>query len=204
MKKLKVLLLPIPILLLISCVRIFYDNFQKFDDEFKNNKKIIARILIQPDERKTEIDYARVIFEREISSDSDIVKAYFVISRSTTSFKIENLGYLKADNQSFEINVISPVTEYKSKNQTSVSTYAKTDSSGVKTGQTTDIDQQIWIDDKFVFTLTPEMITRIKKADEFIVRFYFGPIPATYKFKGPNLKPIHKVLNETDTIAKEK
>jgi hypothetical protein len=204
MNKSKVLLLAIPTLLLFSCARIFYVNFQEFDDEFKNSKKIIARVLIRPEERRTEINYAQVIFEREISLNQDIVKAYFVISRSTTSFKIESLGYLKADNQQFEINVISPVSEYKSKNETSVSTYAKTDSTGVKTGQTTDIDQQIWIDDKFIFALTPEMIAKIKKSDEFIVRFYFGPIPATFKFSGPDLKPIHKVLNETDTSVKGK
>jgi hypothetical protein len=182
----------------------FYVNFQKFDDEFKNNTKIIARILIRPEERGTEINYSQVIFEREVSANQDIVKAYFVISRSTTSFKIENLGYLKADNQSFEIDVISPVSEYKSKNHTSVSTYAKTDSTGVKTGQTTDTDQQTWIDDKFVFTLTPEMIAKIKNADEFIVRFYFGPIPATFKFNGPDLKPIHKVLNESAFLFQQK
>jgi hypothetical protein len=204
MNKSKVLLLALPILFLSGCLRMFYVNFQKFDDEFKNNTKIIARILIRPEERGTEINYSQVIFEREVSANQDIVKAYFVISRSTTSFKIENLGYLKADNQSFEINVVCPVSEYKSKNHTSVSTYAKTDSTGVKTGQTTDTDQQTWIDDKFIFTLTPEMIAKIKKSDEFIVRFYFGPIPATFKFKGPDLKPIHKVLNETDTIVKEK
>jgi hypothetical protein len=203
MKKMTCFLLAIISLFLTSCSWIFYDNFQKFDDEFKNSKKIIARIILDPEERRTEINSAAVIFEREVSSNQDIVKAYFVIARSTNSFKIENSGFLKADNQSFEINVINQVSEYKSKSETSVSTYAKTDSTGVKTGQTTDIDENIWIDDKFMFTLTPEIISKIKKADEFIVRFYFGPIPATFKFKGSKLKPIHKVLDEYDFSLRE-
>jgi len=196
MKKIKYLLFGIPLVLMTSCIWMFYDNFQIFDDEFKNNRKVIARIDLIPQERRTEINSAHVIFEREISDKQDNVKAFFVIARSSTSFKIENPGYLKSDNQSFEINIINPVSEYKSTNETSVETYTKTDSTGVKTGQTTDIDERIWIDDKFMFSLTPEMISIIKKADEFKVRFYFGPIPATFRFKGSKIKPIHKMLNQ--------
>lgn len=198
MKKLNYFILAIPILLLSGCVRMFFDNFQKFDDEFKNSKKIIARILISPQERRTEINSAYVIFEREISGKQENVKAYFVIARSTTSFKIENSGYLKAGNQSFEINIINPVSEHISKSETSVESYTKSDSTGVKTGQKTEIDERIWIDDKFIFSLTPEMTSAIKKADEFSIRFYFGPIPATFRFHGSKLKPILRMLNEQD------
>lgn len=196
MNKLKYLIFAILILLPAGCSRMISLNFQKFDDEFKNSRKIIARIDLAPEERRTEIDWAHVIFEREISDKQDNVKAYFVISRSSASFKIENSGYLKADGQSFEINITNALTEYKSKNETSVETYTKTDSTGVKTGQKTDINENIWIDDKFIFSLTPDMISKIKYADEFIVRFYFGPIPATFRFKGSKLKPVQRMLNE--------
>jgi hypothetical protein len=196
MNKIKFYFLGITILLLAGCSRMFNVNFQKFDDEFKNSRKIIARIDLGPEERRTEINWAHVIFEREISDKQDNVKAYFVISRSSNSFKIENSGYLKAGGQSFEINITNALTEYKSKNETSVETYTKTDSTGVKTGQKTEIDENIWIDDKFIFSLTPEMISKIKNSDEFIVRFYFGPIPATYRFKGSKLKPVQRMLNE--------
>lgn len=196
MNKLKYIIFALTILLNAGCSRMFNVNFQKFDDEFKNTSKIIARIDLAPEERRTEINWAHVIFEREISDKQDNVKAYFVISRSSTSFKIENSGYLKADGQSFEINFANAVTEYKSKNETSVETYTKTDSTGVKTGQKTDIDENIWIDDKFIFSLTPEMISKIKNTNEFIVRFYFGPVPATFRFKGSKLKPVQRMLNE--------
>jgi hypothetical protein len=195
MKKIKYLMLLVPGLLLTSCAWLLYDNYQKFDDEFRNNKKFIARVIIDPEERRTEINSAYVIFEREVSSDQDNVKAFFVISRSSNSFKIEDQGFLKANDQSFEIKIINTVSEYKSRTETSVKTYAKTDSTGVETGQTTDIDERNWIDDKFMFTLTPEMISEIRKSDVFIVRFYFGPMQATFKFRGSKLNPIHKVLN---------
>jgi hypothetical protein len=184
------------LLLLSGCTWMFFDNYQNFDDEFKNNSKIIARILLDTEERRTEINSAYVIFEREVSANQDIVKAYFVIARSTSSFKIENKGFLKADNQSFEIDVINPVTEHKSKNETSVQTFTKVDSTGVYSGQSTDIDESLWTDDKFMFTLSPEMISRIKSSNELILRFYFGPIPATFRFRRSDLKTLHRLLNE--------
>jgi hypothetical protein len=196
MKKVNYLILGIPLLFFTSCSWMFYDNFRKFDDEFKKSKKIIAQTYVYPLERRTEINSAQVIIEREISEMRDIIKVYFVVARSSSSFKIENLGYLKAGNKSFEINIINPESEYLSKNETSVETYSKTDSTGVKTGHKTEINERSWINDKFIFTLTPEMISELKKTDEFIVRLYFGPVPATFRFKGSKLKPISKLLSE--------
>jgi hypothetical protein len=40
------------------------------------------------------------------------------------------------------------------------------------------------------------MISKIKNSNEIILRFYFGPSLATFKFKGLKLRPIHKVLND--------
>jgi hypothetical protein len=196
MKSIKYLIFVIAALFMTSCSWMISDSFQKFNDEFKNSSNIIARVDLLPQEKRTEINWAHVIFEREISGKQDIVKAFFVISRSSKSFKIENSGYLKAGNKSFEININNPVSEHNSKSETSVETYSKSDSTGVKTEQKTDVEERIWIDDKFIFSLTPEMVSKIKEADEFIVRFYFGPIPATFSFKGSKLKPIHKMLNE--------
>lgn len=57
----------IPFLFMTSCSWMIYDNFQKFDDEFKNNRNVIARIVLDPQERRTEINSAYIIFERETS-----------------------------------------------------------------------------------------------------------------------------------------
>jgi hypothetical protein len=179
-----------------GCSWLFFDDFQKFDDEFKNSKKLIARVLLDSQERRTEINGAYIIFDREISDKKDITKAYLVISRTSSSFKVEKSGFLKADGKTFEIEISQPETEYKSKNETSVSTYAKSDSTGVTSGQTTDIEQHSWIDDKFMFTVTPEMISAIKETNNVVLRFYFGPVPATFIIKGSKLYSVHKALNE--------
>jgi len=179
-----------------GCSWLFFDDFQKFDDEFKNSKKLIARVLLDSKERRTEINGAYIIFDREISDKQDVTKAYLVISRTSSSFKVEKSGFLKADDKTFDIQIIQVETEYKSKNETSVSTFAKTDSTGVTTGQTTDIEQHSWIDDKFMFTVTPEMISAIKETNDVVLRFYFGPVPATFIIKGSKLYSVHKVLNE--------
>jgi hypothetical protein len=179
-----------------GCTCLFYDNFQSFDDEFKNSKKLIARVLLDSEERRTEINGAYIIFDREISDKQDITKAYLVISRTSASFKVEKSGFLKADDKTFDIEIRQVDTEYKSKNETSISTFAKTDSTGVTTGQTIENEEHSWIDDKFMFTLTPEMISAIKETNEVVMRFYFGPVPATFKIKRSKLYSVHKALNE--------
>ncbi len=194
MKRISYLLSLSTILLAAGCSVFIYPKYQRFSDEFKESDKRIARITLNPEERRTEINSATVIFEREIAAGSDITKAYIVVDRSTESFSVESSGYMKAGDQTFEINVVNPVTEYKSRNQTSTSAYAKSDSTGVVTSLTTEADEHNWIDYKFTFALSPGMITQIKETDEFIVRFYFGPVPATFKFRGSKLKPIQKVL----------
>ncbi len=196
MKKSVYIITVVQLMILTGCSQLFYDNYQRYDDEFKNNTKIITRVLLQPVERRTEISGAYMIFEREFSSTTDISKAYLVVSRTMNSFKIENKGFLKAADQSFEIEISSPVSEYRSKSETSVSSYAKVDSTGVHTGQTTDIDENKWIEDKFIFTLTDEMIDRIKITDAIILRFYFGPIPATFRIAASKLRPVRKMFSE--------
>lgn len=179
-----------------SCTILFFNDFQKFDDEFKNSKKLVARVLLNSEERRTEINGAYIIFDREISDKQDITKAYLVISRTSSSFKVEKSGFLKADDKTFDIEIRQVETEYKSKNETSISTFAKTDSTGVTTGQTIENEEHSWIDDKFMFTLTPEMISAVKETNEVVLRFYFGPIPATFKINRSKLNSVHKALNE--------
>lgn len=196
MKKSGYILIVIQFVILTGCSQMFYDNYERYDDEFKNNTKIISRVLLRPVERRTEISGAYIIFEREFSSSSDVTKAYLVVSRTMNSFKIENKGFMKVADQSFELNISNSVSEYRSKSETSVSSYAKVDSTGVHTGQTTDIDESKWIDDKFMFTLTDDMKTRIPYTDAILLRFYFGPVPATFRIAGSKLSPVRKMFRE--------
>lgn len=185
-----------PFLIVSGCSRLFYEKVQEFDDEFNNSKKIIARMHIKPQERRTEINYARIIFEREFSDQSEALTTYFVVSRSSSSFKTGQAGYLRIGNDNFRITPGSILSEQKSETESSVSAYIDNDGTSVSPGSTTDTDTRLWIEDKFRLTMTPEMITKIKTADVITFRFDFGPIPGTFKIKGLNLDRIKKILKD--------
>jgi hypothetical protein len=189
-----IILLSLVTLLLTGCSWLFYDRYQEFNDEFKNSRKTIARMEIRPLEPRTEIGYAKIIFEREFSDKNDLVKAYFVIDRSSSSFKIDNQGFIRIDDISFNITFEDILSEQKMKTETSTSSYLTTDSTTVSSGSTVDSDSRIWIDDKFLFTLSEDMIEKIKTSDNIIFRFYFGPIPGTFRIKGTDLKFVKKIL----------
>lgn len=172
----------------------YYRRFQSFDDEFRNSRKLIARISLRPEEKRTEINSAYVLFEREITSGSNKTNAYFVVSRSTKSFRIQDRGYLRAGDKTFETDITNILSEYKSKSSATFQTFAGSDSTGASSGVLADMDERIWIDDKFMLILTPEMTSEIKNAGEFIARFYFGPVPATFRFSGSKFKPVNKLL----------
>lgn len=179
-----------------GCSGLSYIRFQQFDDEFKNSRKLIGRITLRPVERRSEINSAYVVFEREISSDNDETTVWFVVSRSTKSFRIEDRGYLKAGDKTFETDITNIFSEYKSKSSATFQTFAGSDSTGASSGVLADVDERIWIDDKFRLIITPEMTSEIRKAGEFIARFYFGPVPATFRFIGSKFKPVRKLFAE--------
>lgn len=196
MKIARLFLIYIILLLSTGCISLSYSRFQKFDDEFGKSRKLISRISLRPTEKRTEINSAYVVLAREISVGSDNTKAYFVVSRSTKSFTIEDIGFLKAGSTTFEIKIANIISENKSKSSATFQTYAGADSTGAGAGVMADMDERIWIDDKFIINLTPEMTSEIKKAGEFFLRFYFGPVPATFRFKGSKFRPIEKLLWE--------
>jgi len=174
----------------------FYDRTQDYYDEFKNSKKLIARMDIRTQESRSDINNARIVFEREISDIHDITKAYFVVGRSSYSFKIDQNGFFKIDTDTYEITLDNITSEQKAETEISTSTYHKSDSTGVSSGSSTDSDTHLWIDDKFLFTLTPEMISKIKMANVLNIRFYFGPEPGTFKIKGYDLNIIKRILRD--------
>lgn len=196
MKPARLLMLIIVLSLSTGCITMYYSRFQRFDDEFRNSTKLIARVNLKPVEKRTEINSAYVVFEREISSGNNKTNAYFVVSRSTKSFGIEDEGFLKAGNRSFEISLSNIISEYKSRSSATFQTFAGADSTGSSAGVLADMDERIWIDDKFKFSLTPEMTSEIKNTGEFLARFYFGPVPATFRFKGSKFNPVKKLLAE--------
>ena len=133
---------------LTGCIRMLYFRTQEYNDEFKNSKKLIARMDIRPQESRTDVDYARIIFEREISDNHDVTKTYFVLSRSSRSFRTDQTGFFKIDNDAYEITLDNILSEQKADTEISTSSYIKSDSTGVSSGSSANSDTNLWIDDK--------------------------------------------------------
>jgi len=178
----------------VSCGTLRYNKVYRYRDEFRDNEKAYTRIKVRPDERRTEVGSARVIIEKELSNEGTSVNLYFVIYRSASSFRTGFSGFLKAGDKKYELALKDHVWELRTKSEASVSGIATVDSSGIVTGQTADIDTRTWIEEKFVASLSGEMVSVIDGSAEALLRFYFGPIPATYIIKRKRLAAIKKVL----------
>lgn len=180
--------------ILNGCTWLFYDRYKVYEDEFTNSTKSIARMELRPLERKTEIGNAHIIFERTKSLRSDKYEAYCVVARSSSSFTAEQRGFMKIDGTNYEINIGNITSEQKMSTETTASAYTTSDSTSITTGTYTDTDTRLWIDDKFKFSLTAQMLESLRTSGELILRFYFGPIPATYRIKGYDLMFLKKAM----------
>ena len=181
-----------------GCSGRFYNRVITYDDEFRNSSKRIARVSIRNDERRTEVTSAKIVFEKvkDVSGGESYPSAYFVIARSSTSFRIESDGYMKAGGQKFELKLVEPVSEFKTESESSSSSLVSADSTGVSSYETSDTSTNMWFDEKFIIDFTPEMVTAIRSSDELTFRFYFGPLQATYILDGKRLKAVKGVYQE--------
>lgn len=184
------------VLTAFSCSSVRYNKVYQIDDEFRNNTKKYTRIHLRPEDRRTEIGSATMIFEKQIDSEGQDVSGYFVVSRSSSSFKVAEDGFMKAGNNKIELKLKDPVSEFKSRSEATISGLASVDSSGTVTGQSADIDTRTWIEDKFIVNLSQEAVKGISEAKNVMFRFYFGPIPATYELEGKKLYSVQRVLKQ--------
>ena len=178
----------------VSCGTLKYNKVYSYEDEFRDNVKTYTRIRIKPEERKIEIGSARLIIEKEAGDEGEATNAYFVIYRSSSSFKVDRSGFVKIGDKKYEVNLKDPVSELKTKSEVSISGIATADTSGVVTGQTANIDTRTWIEDKFVINFSKEVTAGITASSDIIFRFYFGPIPATYRLEGRSLEAVKRIL----------
>lgn len=153
-----------------------------------------VRVMLKPEERRTEIGHARVIFEKVSGVQGVNRDAYFVIMRAASSFGADRKGFLKAGGIKFETELRDPVSEYRTSTDETVSTVVSKDTSGVSVSTTTEIDTRTWIEEKFIITIPGEIAGAIMTSDEIIFRFYFGPVPATYHISGKKLQAIKEVI----------
>ena len=178
----------------VACSSVRYNRVYSVADEFRENVKTYTRISLRSEEKRTEIGSARIVLEKVVSNEGEAVRAYFVVTRSSFSFKVDDKGFIKADDKKFEISLLDPVSQLKTKSEATISGLATVDTSGVVTGQSADIETRTWIEDKFVINLAKEVETGILKAQNVLFRFYFGPIPATYELKEKKLVLVKQIL----------
>ncbi len=191
------------LLFTISIASIFFsscgfllNNQNAYTDEFRNSKIFTIKQIVSPIEFGSEISNATLTYERIVSETSESLNLYFIIARSTGSFRIEKKGFLKVNNTNFELFPETEGTEYNTKQETNTSTTTTKDSTTVKTQYNTDVQSYNWLTDKFIVRFTPEMMASISKTNELIFRFYFGPTPATFIIKGFYLNQVQKLLNQ--------
>ncbi len=180
----------------VSCGMIKYNKVYSYEDEFRDNTKKYVRIIIKPEERRLEIGTAKVVLAKTFSRDHEEVNGYFVISRLSSSFKVDGSGFMKAGGRRYELTLQNPVSELRSESETNVPDFTTSDSTGVRTAFSTDIDTRTWIEDKFVISMPPEVISGISEAEDVLFRFYFGPIPVTYRLMGRKLEAVKEVFKE--------
>jgi hypothetical protein len=177
-----------------GCSTVKHNKVYSYRDEFRDNVKILTRVMLKPEDRRTEIGTSKIIFEHVVNKDMERVDAYFVISRSSSSFKVDKTGFLKADDKKFDLSLINTESGLKIRSEAGISGFNTLDTTGVAIGQMADMDTRAWIEDKFLINLSQEAAASISAAEVVIFRFYFGPIPATYELKGKKLISVQKVL----------
>jgi hypothetical protein len=186
------------IITMSSCTGRIYNRVFTYNDEFRKSSKRLARVDIRGEEKRTEISGAKIVFEKVayVPGGESFSSAYFVVSRSSTSFWIESEGFMKAAGQTFELKVVEPVSEYKTAVESSSSSLVSADSTGVSSYETSDTSTNMWYDEKFIIDLTPAMIAAIMSSNEITFRFYFGPVQGTFILDGRKLKAVQEVYQQ--------
>jgi len=175
---------------LSSCAFLF-NPYTTTLDEFKNTKKSTFEITLMPTEYlQSPVQNANITVERITNANQETVNVYFVISRSTSSFNMERKCYVRADGKSYELEIESEGTEYKTNRETSSTTTTVKDSAKVKTESISKSNNYNWYEDKLVVRLTPEIKNSLLKTNELLFRFYFGPKEGTFSVKGYSLKRV--------------
>lgn len=182
------------VIVLWSCSSVRYNKAYRYDDEFRGSSREYVRLMLKPEERRTEIGHARVIFEKVEGLQGVNRYAYFAIMRSASSFGADRDGYMKSGEIRYELELRDPVSEYRTSTDETVSTVFSKDTTGVSVSTTTDIDTRTWIEEKFIISIPEESAEAIKAWDEVVFRFYFGPVPVTYHISGNKLLVIKEVL----------
>lgn len=179
-----------------ACTTIYQGKIKEVDDEFKNIKTISYTQYLFPVERITPISNAIVTYYKEKNDSTQKFSAYFVISRSSNSFPVENKVYMKIDGKTYEFEINQQKSEYKSFTSTKTSTTTTKDSTKVSTTNSSNTELSQWYDDKFVIHFSDELVNSMLNAKVILYRMYFGPEIVTYKVEYQNISRLKEMLNK--------
>lgn len=180
--------------ILSSCSAVRYNKIYRYKDEFTGSNREYVRIGIRPEERRTEIGNARVIIEKVEGPGGVTQDTYFVIMRAASSFGVDRRGFIRAGGINYEVELMDPVSEFRTKTEETLMTVSSGDSTGTTVSTTSDSDTRTWIEEKFMVRIPAESFSSVKSGNEVIFRFYFGPVPVTYVIKGKKLDLVREVL----------
>jgi hypothetical protein len=171
-------------LLLYGCSYAMYNKVFSSDDEFRNEKRSIVRVRLWAEEKYNEVDGAVLICEGIRKSDARTVRFYFNIPRSITGYRIKDEAYIKVGGNRYRVFAEDSESLFNHDNDLSISMFSSADSTGSKSGQTTDIKSRTWVEEKFVITAKDSVLYDMAKSKNMLFRFYFGPEMITYSLDG--------------------
>lgn len=167
-------------------------QYKNYNDEYKKTNRSSYSFALSPDEWNSGIESTEISFVREKGVDFDIVKVYWVIERSSSTFSRDTNAYAKAMFKIFPLEINSNTSDFRQQKVTKQSSTSSTDtlSKNVK------VVDKLWYEDKFISTLQPELVNAIKNTGELNFRFYYGAKVVTFTIKGDKLKKIKSILFE--------
>lgn len=167
-------------------------QYKNYNDEFKKTHRSSYSFTLSPDEWNSGIESAEISFVREKGNDFDIVKVYWVIERSSSTFPRDTNAYAKAVFKIFPLEINSNTSDFRQQKVTKQSSTSSTDT----LSRNSNLMDKIWYEDKFISTLQPDLINAIKNTNELSFRFYYGAKVITFIIKGEKLKKIKSILLE--------
>ncbi len=167
-------------------------QYKNYNDEYKKTQRSFYSFTKTPEEWNSGIESAEISFVREKGADFDIVKVYWVIERSSSTFPRDTSAYAKAMFKIFPLEINSNTSDFRQQKVTKQSSNSSADtlSKNVK------LVDKIWYEDKFISTLQPELVNAIKNTGELNFRFYYGDKVVTFTIIGNNLNKIKSILLE--------
>lgn len=157
-------------------------------------KRISLKYYVKDRDRRSPLYYFQQNIIKEINNDNEIsYKAFDVLTLSASSFKLDEKVFLIIDNEAFSMNIEKMEFENVrsiSEDTEDVSTSDST-SVSVVTGYSENNSKIV----KFSYKIPDEVISKIKKSDQLLLRYYAGPNMITVKPKPLSFMKIQQLID---------